>query len=189
MAKQFPALESAHIDFIARQKIFFTASAASGSRINISPREASCVRVLDARTVCYLDQTGSGAETAAHLIADGRLTLMFCSFEKDPLTLRLYGKGRSLKRGTNDYGRLLAEAFAGEETPGARQIVVLAVEAVQTSCGYGVPFFDFASERRQLKTWAAALGKDGTAEYRARKNAVSLDGLPTGFGPDTAAPG
>lgn len=181
MAKQFPALDPAHADFIARQKIFFAASATAESRINISPREASAVRVLGPNAICYLDQTGSGAETAAHLLADGRLTLMFCSFEKDPLILRLYGEGRSHLRGSAAYEALLAEAFGGEESPGARQIVVLDIAMVQTSCGYGVPFFEFVSERKQLKTWAGAIGPDGVAEYRARKNAVSIDGLPTGM--------
>lgn len=181
MAKQFPALEPEHVDFIGRQHIFFTASATADSRINISPREGSALRVLGPNAVCYLDQTGSGAETAAHLKADGRLTIMLCSFGKTPLIMRLYGQGRSLLRGTRDYDALLASAFAGAELPGARQIVGLDIAMVQTSCGYGVPFFDFVSERVQLKTWAEATGVDGVAAYRAKKNLVSIDGLPTGF--------
>lgn len=181
MAKQFPELAPEHSDFIARQHIFFAASATADSRINISPREASAFRVITPRQVCWLDQTGSGAETAAHLKADGRLTAMFCSFEKQPLILRLYGRGRNLLRGTQRYDALLDQLFDGEESPGARQIVILDVDLVQTSCGYGVPFFDFVSERTQLKTWAAAQGPDGVAEYRTRKNLVSIDGLPTGF--------
>lgn len=187
MAKQFPALEDAHRDFIARQHIFFTASATADSRINLSPREGSAFRVLGAGCACYLDQTGSGAETAAHLLADGRLTIMFCSFETQPLILRLYGRARSLLRGTPDYAATLDAAFGGVESPGARQIVLLDIETVQTSCGYGVPFFDFVAERPQLKTWAAAQGEDGVAAYRARRNTVSLDGLPTGFGGPLAA--
>ena len=181
MAKQFPHLEPAHRDFIARQHIFFTASATASSRVNISPREASAFRVLGQDSVCYLDQTGSGAETAAHLLADGRLTIMFCSFETAPLILRLYGRGVSLMRGTEAYAGLLDEAFGGVEQPGARQIVRLDIELVQTSCGYGVPFFEFVSEREQLKTWAASQGPDGVQAYRANRNSVSLDGLPTGF--------
>lgn len=181
MAKQFPALLPEHVHFIARQHVFFTASATAESRINISPREASALRVLGPNAVCYLDQTGSGAETSAHLRADGRLTLMLCSFEKAPLIMRLYGQGQSLFRGSAGYAALLDGAFAGEESPGARQIVRLEVEMVQTSCGYGVPFFDFVSERAQLKTWAAGQGPEGVAAYRARKNLASIDGLPTGF--------
>ncbi|BCW91176.1 hypothetical protein sos41_43560 [Alphaproteobacteria bacterium SO-S41] len=182
MAKQFPALSDEHAAFIARQHIFFAASATADSRINLSPREASAFRVLGPNSACYLDQTGSGAETAAHLLVDGRLTIMFCSFEKVPLILRLYGTARSLMRGTPDYAAVLQTGFDGAESPGARQIVLLEVALVQTSCGYGVPFFDFVSERQQLKTWAAGQGDGGMAEYRARKNTVSLDGLPTGFG-------
>jgi hypothetical protein len=181
MAKQFPALGPDHAAFVGRQHIFFTASATADSRINISPREGSALRVLGPTAVCYLDQTGSGAETAAHLRADGRLTIMLCSFEKAPMIMRLYGNGRSLLRGTPEYVALLAKAFGGEESPGARQIVRLDIEMVQTSCGYGVPFFDFVSERAQLKTWAEATGPDGVAEYRTTKNLVSIDGLPTGF--------
>lgn len=139
MAKQFPALEDVHRDFIARQHIFFAASATAESRINLSPREASAFRVLGSNRACYLDQTGSGAETAAHLLADGRLTIMFCSFEKTPLILRLYGTARSLMRGTPDYAAVLQAGFEGVESAGARQIVLLDITLVQTSCGYGVP--------------------------------------------------
>jgi len=181
MAKQFPALEAEHAAFIGRQHIFFTASATADSRINISPREGSALRVLGPNAVCYLDQTGSGAETAAHLRTDGRLTIMLCSFEKAPMIMRLYGQGHSLQRGTAEYDNLLSNAFCGVESPGARQIVRLDVGMVQTSCGYGVPFFDFVSERGQLQTWAEAQGPDGVAAYRAKKNLVSIDGLPTGF--------
>jgi len=186
MAKQFPALLPEHVHFIARQHVFFTASATAESRINISPREASALRVLGPNAVCYLDQTGSGAETSAHLRADGRLTLMLCSFEKAPLIMRLYGHGTSLFRGSAAYRTLLDGAFAGEEAPGARQIVRLEVAMVQTSCGYGVPFFDFVAERAQLKTWAAAQGPEGVAAYRSRKNLASIDGLPTGFPAEAA---
>lgn len=181
MAKQFPALDDTLTAFIARQHIFFAASATADSRINISPREASAFRVMGPNAVCWLDQTGSGAETAAHMLADGRLTVLFCSFEQQPMILRLFGRGRSLARSTPGYDAMLAGAFAGEEAPGARQIVQMDIDLVQTSCGYGVPFFDFVSERTQLKTWAGALGAEGVAGYRARKNVVSIDGLPTGL--------
>ena len=181
MAKQFAALEAAHSDFIARQHIFFAASATGDSRINISPREASAFRVIHSHCVAWLDQTGSGAETAAHIAADGRLTVLFCSFEKTPLILRLYGRGRNYLRDSQRYAALLDTAFGGVETPGARQIVLLDIDLVQTSCGYGVPFFDFVAERDQLKTWAASQGPAGVADYRAKKNVASIDGLPTGM--------
>src|SRR5271169_5186418 len=103
MGKQFPSLDASHRDFIARQRIFFAASAAPGARINLSPRGTDAFAVLDERTVAYLDRTGSGNETAAHLKADGRLTLMFCAFEGPPNILRLYGRGAVLQRGTDAY--------------------------------------------------------------------------------------
>lgn len=133
MGKQFGCLEAAHIAFIQRQKIFFNASAASGGRVNVSPRDTKSLRILDPNTASYLDLTGSGNETAAHLLADGRLTLMFCSFEGPPSILRLYGSGRVVRRGTEEHASLLAAHFAGNETPGARQMIFFTIDLVQTS--------------------------------------------------------
>ena len=181
MAKQFPHIEPAHAEFIGRQRIFFTASATAESRVNVSPREASALRLLGPNATCYLDQTGSGAETAAHLRADGRLTIMFCAFEGPPLILRLYGRGQSLPRGTAGYAALLAEHYAGEEPPGARQIVRLEIDLVQTSCGYGVPLFAYKGERPSLDRRAEAKGEEGLEAYRRENNARSIDGLPTGL--------
>jgi len=181
MAKQFEHIEPAHAAFISQQKIFFTASAAATGRVNVSPRGAGAFRVLDPNTVAYLDQTGSGNETAAHLRASGRLTIMFCGFEKVPMIMRLYGRGRSLPRGTPDYATLLETAFGNQEPPGARQIIRLDVEMVQTSCGYGVPLFDFKQERPTLRRWAEGKGEDCVAAYRQEKNIRSIDGFETGF--------
>ena len=180
MAKQFSHIEPAHAAFIAEQHIFFTASAAATGRINISPRGADAFRVLNPNTVAYLDQTGSGNETAAHLRASGRLTIMFCGFENVPMILRLYGHGRSLWRGTPEYAALLETAFGNEEAPGARQIIRLDIEMVQTSCGYGVPLFDFKEERPTLRRWAENQGEDGVAAYWRQKNVYSIDGFETG---------
>src|SRR5262245_50569190 len=138
MAERFPALTEAHRDFIARQHIYFTATATDASRINLSPKGLGGFRVLSDNSVAYLDLTGSGAEAAAHLAIDGRMTIMFCAFEGPALILRLYGRGRSLPRGGEEYARLLASHFDGEEPMGARQIVVLDFDLVQTSCGWGV---------------------------------------------------
>ena len=182
MGKQFPAMTPAHRDFIARQRIFFTATATDTSRVNISPRPTDALRVLDERTVAYLDQTGSGSETAAHLLADGRITLMFCAFEEPPNILRLYGRGASLLRGSAEYASLLTSTFDGEEPLGARQIVRMDVDLVQTSCGYGVPLFDYVGERTTLQRWAEHKGEAGLEEYWRLKNARSIDGLPTGLG-------
>ena len=181
MAKVLPSIDASLRDFIARQRIFFAASAAPGARVNVSPRGTDAFRVLDEHTVCWLDLTGSGAETAAHLEADGRLTVMFCAFEGPPNILRLYGRGESLKRGGAANRALLAEAFDGLEPPGARQIVRLQVERVQTSCGYGVPRFEYRGERPSLSNWAGAKSEAEMEAYRQAKNALSIDGLPTGF--------
>lgn len=181
MGKQYAQIDPPHREFIERQHIFFTATATADSRINVSPKGLNALRVLDEKTVAYLDLTGSGSEAAAHLRADGRLTLMFCAFEGRPQILRLYGHGRTFLRGTDEYDRLLASAFDGNEPPGSRQIVILDVELVQTSCGFGVPLFDYAGERSALLDWANGKGEEGLKTYRQEKNSRSIDGLPTGF--------
>jgi hypothetical protein len=181
MGKRFSSLETTHSEFILKQHIFFVASAAREGRVNVSPKDGASLRILDANRVAYLDQTGSGNETAAHIRAQGRLTLMFCAFEGAPVILRLYGQGSVAARGTRTYRDLIASAFAGEERAGARQIVVLNVELVLTSCGFGVPLFDYAGERPTLTRWAEAKGEAGLEEYRRMKNAFSIDGYPTGI--------
>jgi hypothetical protein len=181
MGKQFERIEPFHRQFIERQRIFFNASAAAEGRVNVSPRDGAALRVLDANTVVYLDRTGSGNETAAHMLADGRLTLMFCAFEGPPLVLRLYGWGRILPRQSAAYADLLASHFDNTEPPGARQMVRLEIDLVQTSCGYGVPLFEYAGERDQLTRWAEAKGEDGLEDYWRKKNLRSIDGLPTGL--------
>jgi hypothetical protein len=186
MAKQFPQLEPDHREFIQRQRVFFTASAASTGHVNLSPKGLDTLRVLDDKSVAWLDLTGSGNETAAHLLADGRLTLMFCAFEGPPLILRLYGRGRALQRGGPEYTRVLTSHFDGAEPLGARQVILLDIELVQTSCGYGVPLYAFEGERPTLTKWAEAKGPEGLDTYRRQKNVRSLDGLPTGLLDETA---
>ena len=181
MAKTFAEIGPSLRDFIARQRIFFTASAAPGGHVNLSPKDGASLRVLGPNRVAWLDCTGSGNETAAHMLADGRLTVMMCAFEGPPSILRLYGRGRILHRGTAEYTALLEAAFGAAEPLGARQIVVLEVERVQTSCGFGVPFFDYGGERPALARWAEAKGEAGLVAYRRAFNAVSIDGLPTGL--------
>ena len=181
MAKQFACIEQQHRTFIERQHIFFVASATADSRVNLSPKGLGSLRVIDDRSVCYLDLTGSGSETAAHLKADGRLTIMFCAFEGAPNILRLYGKGRSLVRGTAEYAAMLAAHFDNAEPPGARQIVMLDCDLVQTSCGFAVPLYDYKDDRTTLVRWAEQKGEAGVQDYRSEKNATSMDGLPTGL--------
>lgn len=176
MADMHPALNEDLRAFIARQHLFFTASSASEGRINLSPKGLDSLRCLDDHTVAYLDLTGSGNETAAHMRADGRITLMFCSFDTQPLILRLYGRGRVIRTRDADWA-----TWSTHFPPlvGARQIVVVTVESVQTSCGYGVPLYRYEGERNTLLRWAEKKGPHGLAEYWQRKNQISLDGLPT----------
>jgi hypothetical protein len=187
MGKQFTRIESGHRAFIERQKIFFVASAPPRGRINVSPKGLSSFRVLSDNDVAYLDCTGSGSEIRAHLMAsdDKRLTIMFCAFEGDPVILRLYGQAQSLMRGTPEYAALVAKF---EEVPGARQIVRLAVDLVQTSCGLGVPLFDYKQERGSLVRYWTVQGIDNLRKYWGLKNMRSIDDLPTGFSPDSMAP-
>jgi len=184
MAKDYPGLTAHHREFIGRQHMFFTASAAAGTRINISPRSTDQFRVLSDNAVLYLDRTGSGNETSAHLLADGRLTIMFCAVDGPPLILRLYGHGRVVVRGSEEYARLLADLFGDAEPLGARQMVRLDFDLVKTSCGYGVPLMEYQGERDTMDRWAEAKGPDGIVDYWAEKNMVSMDGLPTGLRQD-----
>ncbi|MDZ7583858.1 MAG: pyridoxamine 5'-phosphate oxidase family protein [Thiobacillus sp.] len=178
MARFYPALEAKHRDFIAAQKLFFTASGTADSRINLSPKGIDSLRVLSDSRVAYLDLTGSGNETAAHLKHDSRLTMMWCSFDVDPLILRLYGRGRTVRRQDAEWGEL-RRCFPA--LPGERQIVVLDIEAVQTSCGYAVPRYLYTGERDTLARWAEKKGAVGLLDYWREKNQVSIDGLPTGL--------
>ncbi|MBB2908473.1 pyridoxamine 5'-phosphate oxidase family protein [Agrobacterium tumefaciens] len=181
MAKQFKSIDARLKDFIGRQHIFFTASATGDSRVNVSPRETGCLRIVDENTVVYLDRTGSGNETAAHLRADGRLTIMFCAVEGPPMILRLYGRGRSIRRGSLEYENIMTTHYDDLEPSGARQVILLDIDLVQTSCGFGVPLFDYKAERPSLDQWTDAKGPDGIEIYRREKNAYSMDGLPTGM--------
>jgi hypothetical protein len=182
MAKDYPALLPHHREFIAAQHMFFTASAAAGTHINISPRSTDWFRVLDDNAAVYLDRTGSGNETAAHMKADGRLTIMFCAVDGPPLILRLYGRGphRPARR---PRVRVTAgsSSSAAAEPLGARQMMRLDFDLVKTSCGYGVPFYDYRGERETMDKWASAKGVDGIEAYWRDKNLESMDGLPTGL--------
>lgn len=187
MGKQFTRIEPEHAAFIAQQKVFFVASAPPKARVNVSPKGMSSFRVLGENDVAYLDCTGSGSETRAHLLAcnDKRLTIMFCAFDGAPMILRLYGQGRSLMRGTPEYNDLVPDF---EDMAGARQIVRLSVKLVQTSCGMGVPLFDYKQERGSLMRYWTAQGVNNLRKYWGLKNMKSIDGLPTGFVPDSMAP-
>lgn len=181
MAKQFTALEISHQQFIQDQNIFFTASATRDSRINVSPRSTDVFRIVNESCVFYLDRTGSGNETAAHLLADGRITFMFCSVAGAPLILRLYGRGRSVYERDEDFDTLINQHFDGVYPLGTRQLVVMDIDLVQTSCGFGVPLFEYLGERNTMDKWHNNKGVQGIREYRKKNNMVSMDGLPTGL--------
>lgn len=179
MADFYDALNDRHRAFIANQKMFFTASAPSaGGHVNLSPKGADTFRVLGENLCCYLDMTGSGNETAAHMRDNGRLTIMFCSFDRTAQIMRLFGTGRVAAAGSVDF---MAHIDRFDDFPGIRQMIFLDIETVQTSCGYGVPVMDFVDHRETMAKWALSKGEDGLVAYRADKNMVSLDGLPTGF--------
>ena len=181
MARKFAEIRPEHRAFIAKQHVFFVASTAAGARINLSPKGLDALRVVDKQTAIYLDLTGSGNETAAHLEADGRLTLMVCAFEGAPQILRLYGRGRVLPRGSETYAALIASHFDGSEPHGARQMVRLDVELVRVSCGFGVPRYAYQGGRPSLVTWADHRTEAELAAFRAENSQFSIDGLPTGL--------
>lgn len=178
MAQFFEALTEEIERLIAEQTIFFVATAPAEGRINLSPKGMDTFRCLDSKTVAYLDLTGSGNETAAHLRENDRVTLMFCSFSRKPLILRLYGRGRAVMPGDAEWAALYARF---EPLPGVRQIFVIDLETAQTSCGYGVPVFTGQEERPTLRKWAEHKGEDGIAAYQREKNRRSIDGLETGI--------
>ena len=176
MAKFCSALDTNLISFIQAQRIFFTGSAPAAGRINVSPKGMDSFAVISPQEVAYLDLTGSGNETAAHIKQNGRLTIMFCSFAADPLILRLYGKGFVVRR-QDELWEFYRPFFPS--LPGERQIIGLRVESVQTSCGYAVPEYTYQGERPTLMRWAQKKGPAGLLAYWREKNQTSIDGLPS----------
>lgn len=175
MSDFFDALDDSHIAMIARQPVFFVATAAEGARINLSPKGYDSFRVLSPTRVAWLDLGGSGNETNAHLIADGRITLMFCNFQQPALILRIYGRGDPVLPWERGWDEL-----AGHFTllPGTRQIFDIAVESVQTSCGWGVPMMKLERERQTLiKSHVQADPAVWAGKHKSRRR--SIDGLPT----------
>ena len=175
MANFFAELGPELQQWLAAQQIFFVASACAEGRINLSPKGIDSLRVLDPRRVAYLDLTGSGNETSAHIAHDGRLTMMACSFDRSPRILRLYGRGEVV-RPADDAWAELAPRFP--DYAAARQIIVLHVESAQTSCGYGVPVAEGMRARDTLVEWGEKKGRETVLEYQKKKNVRSIDGLP-----------
>ncbi len=164
------------MSFIAEQSMFFVATAPrEGGRVNVSPKGYDSFRVLGANQVCYVDLTGSGAETIAHLRDNGRITFMFCAFEGKPNVVRLYGSGRYVQPGDPEFTSLV-DGFP--QHSGIRAIVIADIDRSSTSCGYSVPFMDYVEDRPRLEESLAAKDDDELDRYRAEKNTVSIDGLP-----------
>jgi Pyridoxamine 5'-phosphate oxidase len=183
MAKFYSELDDKLCEFIDSQKIFFTATALSEGRINLSPKGMDTFRCCSPNRVAYLDLTGSGNETAAHLIRSDRITVMFCSFSDRPLILRIYGKGEVVLPDTAKWQEIW-EHNDFPDYPGKRQLIVVNIESVQTSCGYGVPMFELPQERPTLLEWAERKGVNGVREYQLQNNQMSIDGLNTYLLPD-----
>ena len=181
MAKRLDHISPTLQDFIGRQPLFFVGTAAPDGRVNVSPKGMDSLRVLSPNAVAWLNVTGSGNETAAHLLESPRMTLMFCAFTGPPLILRLYGEARTVQPGDPDW-REAAALFPA--LPGARQVYFLTVDLVQTSCGMAVPLMDFVADRADLSTVNAGRNPEQQAEYQRLKNTLSLDGRPTGLPAD-----
>lgn len=175
--KVHPEMSPKHIAWIQKQKMFFvgTAPLSEDGHINLSPKGGDSFRVINALEVAYLDYTGSGAETIAHLRENGRMVIMFCAFEGPPQIFRLHGAGTAYLKGSTEYKKL-APNFP--ENPGTRAIIHLKIQRVADSCGYSVPFYDYKSDRDGLDKWATKKGDDGISSYQQEKNRSSIDGLP-----------
>jgi hypothetical protein len=181
MAQTYPAITEGLRAFIEAQQLFFVASAplSAAGHVNVSPQGMDSLRVLGPSRVAYLDLTGSGSETSAHLLENGRITFMFCAFDGPPRILRLYGSGTAALPGSATWDEL-RPLFP--EHAGARQIIVAEIARVQTSCGFAVPLYDYVGQRDTLTTWAAVQGDEGLESYREQKNSHSIDSLPTPLG-------
>lgn len=178
MSKLYKSISPKLQQFIKNQKIFFVATATADSRINLSPKGMDSLRVVNPNRVIWLNLTGSGNETAAHIQEDPRMTIMFTAFEDNPMILRLYGNARAIHNDDDDW-KILYPLFTSN--PGARQIFDLNVDMVQTSCGFAVPIYNYVGDRELLDKWAMKKGKEGVKEYWKEKNQVSLDGKSTYF--------
>jgi hypothetical protein len=177
VADRFGSISADLAEWWVAQPLFFVATAprADDGHVNLSPKGHDTLRVLDPTRVAYLDLTGSGVETIAHLRENGRVTLMACAFDGNPRISRIYGRGTVHEIGSPGFDELSGKF---PELPGRRAIIDIAVERVTTSCGYAVPLMSYAGERDRLLDWATAKGDDGLSAYWNAKNRASIDGLP-----------
>ncbi len=178
MAKFFDQIGDKHAEFIENQHMFFVGTAPLNPQghVNLSPKGKNCFRILSPNRVGYLDIVGSGNETSAHLIENNRITFMFCAFDGPPNIMRLYGKGYTVLPSDNEWTSL-SPLF--NILPATRQIIIADIYQVQTSCGFSVPYYTYTGERDHAEKWAANKGEPGLEIYKAEKNLISLDGLPT----------
>lgn len=177
MGKTHDGIDQDLLEWINRQKVFFvsTAPLSQGGKINCSPKGLDTFRVLGDHEVAYLDLTGSGAETIAHLKENGRIVLMFCAFDGNPWIVRLHGRGQVHEAGSSEFDSLIGNF---ERLPGSRAIILVRVERVSSSCGYGVPQYQWVEDRQALTEWATGKGPAGVEAYQQSNNVCSLDGLP-----------
>ncbi|MBV8214753.1 MAG: pyridoxamine 5'-phosphate oxidase family protein [Verrucomicrobia bacterium] len=177
MGKVHATIDEKLANWLSAQKVFFVATAplSSHGHINCSPKDGASFRILDEQTVVYLDLTGSGVETIAHLKENGRIVLMFCAMEGPPKIVRLHGQGEPIEPKHPDFESLRARFKDGL---GLRAFIRIRLTRISDSCGFGVPLYEFRGERSQLKEWAERKGEDSLAEYREAKNSRSIDGLP-----------
>jgi len=177
VGKVFPEIDARNAAFIAKQKLFFVATAplSGDGHVNLSPKGLDSFAVLGPKRVAYLDLVGSGAETIAHVRENGRIAFMFCAFEGPPRILRLHGRGAIVEPGDAQWPELVGHF---PDYDGARSIVLAEIHRIADSCGYGVPEYRFEKERSQLRQWAEKRGADGLADYKREHNRRSLDGLP-----------
>jgi hypothetical protein len=178
MSTEYQSISDKLIAFIQQQQIFFVGTADSDSRVNVSPKGADAFRVLGQNRVVWLNLTGSGNETAAHLLNNNRITIMFCSFSAKPVILRLYGKARAIHPRDREWPKLVA---LFEANLGARQIFDVDVDLIQTSCGYQVPLYQFEGQRANLDRWVENKGEAGIQDYWQETNRLSIDRKPTGI--------
>ena len=176
MAKFYTKITSRIEKFITNQKMFFVATAPKEGRINLSPKGMDSLRIVNENRIIWLNVTGSGNETAAHILDSNRITIMMCSFEGAPNILRIYGKVTEVKPNDKNWNEL---ANLLPKLPGARQIFDIDIDTVQTSCGMSIPFYEYKGEREELNEWAKNKGKEGIETYWKEKNTTSIDGLPT----------
>jgi Pyridoxamine 5'-phosphate oxidase len=177
MGKLYPEIDPTLKEFIAAQKVFFVATAPAGTQghINLSPKGLDTLRILGPRQLAYLDYTGSGIETVAHLRENGRIAIMLCAFQGPPRIVRLHGRGQAVEPQDPEFAALLLHFTPAS---GVRAIIVVQLDRISDSCGYGVPLLRYEGDRPQLVPWSERRGAAGLDEYRRENNAASIDGLP-----------